>query len=216
VPNVMGVLRAEIRRLARKETKQEMSSMKKQLTQTKRLLAESRRRISELESRAKHVARSTRSSAVARDDEEEEGGPQVRFSPKWVKKHRSKLGMSRLVYARLVGVSPQTIMGWEAGRTRPRRGALKAWRALRAKGVRELRAMLDNGSGSGVPRGAKRRVRRRLKRAVRRARVRGAIRRVRVRRAVKRARVRRAVRSVRTRAAAARTVRRVRRAAKRK
>jgi len=215
VPNVMSVLRAEIRRLARKETKQELSSMKKQLTQTKRLLAESRRRISELEVRAKHVARATRGAQAAREAEDEDG-PQVRFSPKWVKKHRSKLGMSRLVYARLVGVSPQTIMGWEAGRTRPRRGALKAWRALRAKGVRELRAMLENGSGSGVSRGAKRRVRRRLKRAVRRARVRGAIRRVRVRRAVKRARVRRAVRSVRTRAAAARTVRRVRRAAKRK
>lgn len=214
MPNVMGVLRAEIRRLARKETKQEMSSMKKQLTQTKRLLAESRRRISELESRAKHVARSTRSSAVARDDEEEEGGPQVRFSPKWVKKHRGKLGMSRFLYAQLVGVSPQTIMGWESGRTRPRRNALRTWRAIRAKGVRELRAMLATG-GEVVP-GAKRRVRRRLKRAVRRARVRGAVRRVRARRAVKRARVRRAVRTVRTRAA--RTVRRARtrRAPKRK
>jgi DNA-binding transcriptional regulator YiaG len=206
VPNIMGVLRAEIRRLARKETKQELSSMKKQLTQTKRLLAESRRRISELEARAKHLTRATRGAPAAREAEDEDG-PQVRFSPKWVKKHRSKLGMSRLVYARLVGVSPQTIMGWEAGRTRPRRGALKAWRAIRAKGVRELRSMLENGSGSGVSRGAKRRVRRRLKRAVRR---------VRVRRAVKRARVRHAVRSVRARAAGARTVRRVRRAAKRK
>ena len=215
MPNVMGVLRAEIRRLARKETKQELSSMKKQLTQTKRLLAESRRRISELESRAKHVAKATR-SAAAREADDDEDGPQVRFSPRWVKKHRSKLGMSRLVYAQLIGVSPQTIMGWEAGRTRPRRGALKAWRAIRGKGVRELRALLANGSGGEVSRGTKRRVRRRLKRAVRRARVRGAVRRVRVRRAVKRARVRRAVRSVRTRAA--RTVRRARprRAAKRK
>jgi DNA-binding transcriptional regulator YiaG len=157
VPNVMGVLRAEIRRLARKETKQELSSMKKQLTQTKRLLAESRRRISELESRAKHVARATRGSAAARETAGDEDGPQVRFSPKWVKKHRSKLGMSRLVYAQLIGVSPQTIMGWEAGRTRPRRGALKAWRAIRGKGVRELRAMLTNGSGGEVSRGRKRR-----------------------------------------------------------
>ncbi len=211
MPNVMGVLRAEIRRLARKETKQELSSMKKQLNQAKRLLAESRRRISELESRAKHVARATRNGAAAREDETEDG-PQVRFSPKWVKKHRSKLGMSRLVYAQLIGVSPQTIMGWEAGRTRPRRGALKAWRAIRGKGVRELRAMLSE--GGEAPRGTKRRVRRRLKRAVRRARVRGAVRRVRVRRAVKRTRVRRAVRTARTRAAG--TVRRARRSAKRK
>jgi len=65
VPNVMSVLRAEIRRLARKETRQELSSMKKQLNQTKRLLAESRRRINELEARAKHVARGMRSGPAA-------------------------------------------------------------------------------------------------------------------------------------------------------
>ena len=202
MPNVMGVLRAEIRRLARKETKQELSSMRKQVTQMRRLLAESRRRVSDLEARVKQAMRA-RGGAAAREAVDEEAGTQVRFSPAWVKKHRSKLGMSRLLYAQLVGVSPQTIMGWEAGRTRPRPGALRAWRAIRGRGVRELRAMLANGSGGGASPVRKRR--RRLKRAVRRARVRGAIRRV--RRTVKRARVRRAVRA---RVARKRTVRRVR------
>ena len=209
MPNVMGVLRAEIRRLARKETKQELSSMRKQLTQMRRLVAESRRRVRDLETRAKQATRAR--GGAARDLADDEGGTQVRFSPAWVKKHRSKLGMSRLLYAQLVGVSPQTIMGWEAGRTRPRPGALRAWRAIRGRGVRELRAMLANGSGGGASPVRKRRARRRLKRAVRRARVRGAVRRARVRRTVKRARVRRAVRTV----ARTRTARRAR-AAKRK
>jgi DNA-binding transcriptional regulator YiaG len=191
----MTVLRAEIRRLARKETKQELSSMRKQLTQMRRLVAESRRRVRDLETRAKQATRA-RGGAAARDDGDDEGGTQVRFSPAWVKKHRSKLGMSRLLYAKLVGVSPQTIMGWEAGRTRPRPGALRAWRAIRGRGVRELRAMLANGSGGGASPVRKRRARRRLKRAVRRVRVRKAVRRARVRRTVKRARVRRAVRTV--------------------
>jgi DNA-binding transcriptional regulator YiaG len=206
VPNVMGVLRAEIRRLARKETKQELSSMRKQVTQMRRLLAESRRRVSDLEARVKQAMRA-RGGAAAREAGDEEGGTQVRFSPAWVKKHRSKLGMSRLLYAQLVGVSPQTIMGWEAGRTRPRPGALRAWRAIRGRGVRELRAMLTNGSGGGASPVGKRRARRRLKRAVRRARVRGGIRRARLKRTVRRARVRRAIR---TRVARKRTVRRVR------
>ena len=202
MPNVMGVLRAEIRRLARKETKQELNSMRKQVTQMRRLLAESRRRVSDLEARVKQAMRAG-GGVAAREAADEDGGTQVRFSPAWVKKHRSKLGMSRLLYAQLVGVSPQTIMGWEAGRTRPRPGALRAWRAIRGRGVRELRAMLANGSGGDASPVRKRR--RRLKRAVRRARVRGAIRRV--RRTVKRARVRRAVRA---RVARKRTVRRVR------
>jgi DNA-binding transcriptional regulator YiaG len=202
----MGVLRAEIRRLARKETKQELSSMRKQVTQMRRLLAESRRRVSDLEARVKQAMRA-RGGAAGREAADEEAGTQVRFSPAWVKKHRSKLGMSRLLYAQLVGVSPQTIMGWEAGRTRPRPGALRAWRAIRGRGVRELRAMLANGSGAGASPVGKRRARRRLKRAVRRARVRGAIRRARLKRTVRRARVRRAVR---TRVARKRTVRPVR------
>jgi DNA-binding transcriptional regulator YiaG len=184
--------------------------MRKQLTQMRRLVAESRRRVRDLETRAKQATRA-RGGAAARDDGDDEGGTQVRFSPAWVKKHRSKLGMSRLLYAKLVGVSPQTIMGWEAGRTRPRPGALRAWRAIRGRGVRELRAMLANGSGGGASPVRKRRARRRLKRAVRRVRVRKAVRRARVRRTVKRARVRRAVRTV----ARARTARRAR-AAKRK
>jgi DNA-binding transcriptional regulator YiaG len=207
VPNVMGVLRAEIRRLARKETKQELSSMRRQLAQMRRLLAESRRRVNEIEARAKQAARGAlRASAAAGGDETDEDGRQIRFSPAWVKKHRTKLGMSRLVYARLVGVSPQTIMGWEAGRTRPRRGALRSWRAIRAKGVRELRSMVPNGSGDLAPAGRSKRggrpkrgralravLRKRVKRAAGRRRVKRAVARTRVRRTVKRAYVRRAV-----------------------
>jgi glutamate/tyrosine decarboxylase-like PLP-dependent enzyme len=65
-----------------------------------------------------------------------------------------------------VGVSQQTIMGWESGRTRPRDGALRTWRTLRAKGVRELRAMATGGEQK-----ARRAVRRiaRLRVAVRQA-----------------------------------------------
>ena len=213
MPNVMGVLRAEIRRLARKETKQELNSMRKQLAQMRRLLAESRRRVNELEARAKQAARGAlaRVSAAAGDDETDEVGRQIRFSPAWVKKHRSKLGMSRLVYARLVGVSPQTIMGWEAGRTRPRRSALRSWRAMRAKGVRELRAMLSGGSGGGASPGRSKRggrpKRGRVRRAVLRTRVKRAAGRRRVKRAVARTRVRRVVKRARVRRAAGRRVR---------
>ncbi len=151
MPNVMGVLRAEIRRLARKETKQELAALRKQVTSIRRRMAESRRKIRDLEHQTKAATRSSPPRAAA-----EETGKQVRFSPAWVKKHRSKLGMSRQLYAKLVGVSAQTIMGWEAGRTRPRRGALRSWRSIREKGVRELRAMLAGGTARRGRRAAKR------------------------------------------------------------
>src|SRR6185295_17886561 len=143
MPNVMGVLRAEIRRLARKETRQELATLKKHVNSMRRRVAESRRRIRELEARTKQAGKRGPGAPAASD---EDSAKQVRFSPAWVKRHRSKLGMSRRIYAKLLSVSPQTIMGWETGRTRPRRGALKTWRDLRGKGVRELRALVTGGS----------------------------------------------------------------------
>ena len=147
MPNIMGVLRAEIRRLARKETKQEVGSLRKQVAAMRRRVAQSKRQIRDLENRLKQAARGPmRQERSGGAGGEETDGKQVRFSPNWVKKHRRKLGLSRRLYAQLIGVSPQTIMGWEAGRTRPRRAALRTWRQMRAKGVRELKAALEGGA----------------------------------------------------------------------
>jgi len=111
-------------------------------------------------------------------DDGEENGKQVRFSPKWVKQHRKKLGMSRRVYAQLLDVSPQTIMGWESGRTRPRRDALRQWRDMRVKGVRELRSILNGADGEGTSRGRTRRRKRRVARGATRRTTRRTTRRV--------------------------------------
>jgi DNA-binding transcriptional regulator YiaG len=189
VPNVMGVLREEIRRLARKETKQELGALKKQITMLRRRLAEWNRRMQRMEARARQLVRTP--GAPARGaEEDEEGGKQVRFSSSWVRAHRKKLGMSRQLYARLVGVSAQTIMGWEAGRTRPRRGALRTWRSIRGKGVRELRAMLDRGEGAAAGSGRGSRGRRRAgrkagRKVARRGDARARVRRARVVRTVR-------------------------------
>ncbi|HYR68531.1 MAG TPA: hypothetical protein VER77_01495 [Candidatus Dormibacteraeota bacterium] len=170
MPNVMGVLRAEIRRLARKETRQEIAALKKHVNSMRRRVAESRRRIRELESRTKQAGKRGQGASAASN---EESAKQVRFSPAWVKRHRSKLGMSRRIYAKLLSVSPQTIMGWESGRTRPRRSALKTWREIRGKGVRELRALVT-GEGRRKRRGVSAKKARRKLRVLARRVARGA------------------------------------------
>ena len=142
--NVMGVLRTEIRRLARKETKEAVRELKRQVAALRRRLAATKKRITDVE-RVAHRAGSSRAAAPSRA--EAESGGQVRFSPRWVKVHRGKLGMSRRVYAKLVGVSPQTILLWETDKARPRRGTLTNWRALRAKGIRELKALVGGEGG---------------------------------------------------------------------
>jgi DNA-binding transcriptional regulator YiaG len=193
----MGVLRAEIRRLARKETRDEIRALRKMLTSMRRRLAEARRRMDSFERTAKLAIakRAVGASAGIRDAVAEK---QVRFSPAWLRMHRKRLHLSRKAYGRLVGVSAQSILSWETGRARPRRKVLQVWRDMREKGVRELRSLLK-GSGARrvrVGEGRKRRVARRKARRTRRA-VRKVVRSARrTRRVARRTRrvVRRAVR----------------------
>jgi len=152
VPNVMGVLRAEIRRLARKETKEAVRDLKRQVTALRRRLAATKKRIGDVERTAQRAG-SSRAAAPARGEAGGGDGGQIRFSPRWVKVHRAKLGMSRRVYAKLVGVSPQTILLWETNKARPRRATLATWRSLRGRGIRELKAAV--GGEAGRKRGPK-------------------------------------------------------------
>ena len=194
MPNVMGVLRAEIRRLARKETRDEIRALRKMLTAMRRRLAEARKRMDSFERTAKQAIAKRAAGAVAAAGARAESGRQVRFSPTWLRTHRKRLGLSRKAYGRLVGVSAQSILSWETGRARPRRRVLQLWRDMREKGVRELRGLLEGAGG----RGGKRKVRvarrkvRKARRAVRKA-VRGARRTRRVTRRARRV-VRRAAR----------------------
>jgi DNA-binding transcriptional regulator YiaG len=204
VPNVMGVLRSEIRRLARKEMKEAVRELKRQVAAIRRRLASTKKRMTDVERTARKAV--TVRGAVAARKDSRANGTQIRFSPRWVKVHRAKLGMSRRVYSKLIGVSPQTILLWESGKARPRRSALATWRSIRGKGIRELKAAVG-----GETRG----------RRGRRAKAAGAAKRARGRAVVRRGRKavrRKASRRGRVvRRAARRSVRRTkRRVAKRK
>jgi hypothetical protein len=157
MPNVMSVLRAEIRRLARKESKEAVGDLKRQVMVLRRRVAGYKKRIADVERIARAAGKGGGGGAMGRGGAGaagEGGGKQIRFSPAWVKSHRKKLALSRRLYAKLVGVSAQTIMLWETGKSRPRRGALATWRAIRGKGRRELKAALTESPKRGRKAGA--------------------------------------------------------------
>jgi len=135
VPNLAGVLKGEIRRLARKEVRATVMPLRKLVTTMRRRIAQQRKLLSELERASKRSVNGARAAETPASD-----ATQIRFSPEWVKAHRKKLKMSRRVYAKLIGVSAQSIFGWETGRTRPRRRALESWRRIRTMGLRDLKA----------------------------------------------------------------------------
>jgi len=142
MPNLASVLKDEIRRLARKEAKVQLTELKAASSRHRKDIAALKRKIAEQE---RTIARLSKGSQRARASsaEDDPGTPNVRFSPGWVAKHRAKLALSRADYAALVGVSPLTIYNWETGRSRPQAKQLAAWAAMRGLGKREAWGRLD-------------------------------------------------------------------------
>ena len=159
MPNITTLLNDEIRRLARKEIKAQSGPGDKVADKQKGEITELKRRVAELEKRIHFLTRHdkkqsgkaappARSSAASGSD----GDTMPRFSPKWVKKHRAKLGMSAADYGQLAGVSGLTIYNWEKGNSNPRTKQLLAWSEIRTLGKREAQRKLDemkSGGGNG-------------------------------------------------------------------
>lgn len=140
--NLAQVLRGEITRLARKEVRGETSAMRKAVSQyrtdiaeLKRLVKDQQRRIAFLESQENKRAKTVKAPREKLE--------RVRFSPKGLRSHREKLGISAADYASLVGVSAQTIYLWEREQTKPRRSQFPALVAARKLGVREAQRRLE-------------------------------------------------------------------------
>lgn len=135
--DIQKVLREEISRLARKEVKSEIESLKKASSQQRSAIAGLRRQIEGLERQLKQLAKQATSgkpASNAQDAVEAQGEPSRRFSAKRLAAHRAKLGLSAAAYGKLVNVSGQTIYNWEQGAARPRPAQLQALVAVR--GVR--------------------------------------------------------------------------------
>ncbi len=135
MPNLASVLKDEIRRLARKEVRAEMHSLKSASAQYRRDIAALKRKVKEHEREIVRLRKAAAKGTAVGSSAD--SGASTRFSSDWVAKHREKLGLSAADYAALVGVSALTIYNWEHGKSRPRSAQLEAWGAIRNLGKRE-------------------------------------------------------------------------------
>ena len=140
MPNLAGVLKEEIRRLARKEIKAELAATRKASAQHRREIAALKRQVKD---QARTITSLKRANGKAGATESKVNSTSVRFSPKWLQAHRERLELSAADYAALVGVSGLTIYNWEKGKTRPRQQQLEAWGTVRSLGKREAWKRLE-------------------------------------------------------------------------
>ena len=141
MPNLAGVLKDEIQRLARKEAKSQLAKTKQASSLHRRDIARMKREVKDLTRRLASLEVQERRRAAK--PVPEELAARARFSPKSVKSHRARLQVSAADYARLVGVSALTIYNWESGKTRPRQQQLASLVSIRGLGKREAWKQLD-------------------------------------------------------------------------
>lgn len=136
MPNLVSVLKDEIRRLARKEVKSHGDALKRALTQCRRDVAKLRKLVHEQQQKLKFLAaqKSNGRSVRPAADEELAG---IRYSTRSVRAQRRRLGLSAEDYGKLLGVSGLTVYNWEHGKSRPRKTQITALVAVRGIGKRE-------------------------------------------------------------------------------
>ena len=143
MPNIASILKAEISRVARKEVRTEIETLKRASAQHRSSIAALRRQIDSLQ---KELRRASKGAARAQPAPDAAGAsaqaPARRFSANRLSAHRSKLGLSAAAYGQLVGVSGQTIYHWEQGKARPRAAQLESLATVRGLGKRDIAQQL--------------------------------------------------------------------------
>lgn len=142
MPNIGTVLKDEIARVARKQQRAELASLKKSVAQYRSQIAQLKRRMQALEQLVRRQARGGARAAAAAAEQDDDG-PSLRFSAKGLAAQRKRLGLSAASVAKILGVSALSVYKWESGKTRPRARQLEAISALRKMGKREAMAKLD-------------------------------------------------------------------------
>lgn len=148
MPNIAAVLKEEISRLARKESRSETDRLKKASSAHRTDIAELKRRIRDLEKQVGSLLKATQAlhtqgaRSVAGGAEPGRGAP-TRYSAKGLISLRKRLGLSAADLGLLIGTSGQAIYNWEQGTARPRGASIARLAELKTIGKREVARRLE-------------------------------------------------------------------------
>ena len=139
MPNFSSLLKSEIARIAKKESRSESGALKKSVGQHRSDIAALKRRVAELERLLRKVLRA---KEAARREPEVPTSKNLRFRVSGFIALRKKLDLSAAEMGQLLGVSGQSIYKWEQGKARPRASQLQQIAQVRTLGKRQARERL--------------------------------------------------------------------------
>lgn len=141
MPNLATVLKQEIARIARKEMRSEIDSLRKAASAHRSDLARVKRECATLTQEVRRLQRELGRLAPAPSPATEEPTATFRYSAERLASARAKLGLSAADFGRLVGASALSIYKWERG-TKPREKFMPALGRAVTMGKREASAQL--------------------------------------------------------------------------
>ena len=120
--NFADSLKSEIARVARKELKSDVLSLRKMAGAQRSEIAALKRQLKSLASHMKSVERQVKSGASKSTVDTEPVVKPARssFAPATLTNYRAKLGITQVQLARLLGASALSVRRWEAGNVQPR------------------------------------------------------------------------------------------------
>jgi DNA-binding transcriptional regulator YiaG len=142
MPNLASMLKAEIRRLAKREIKAATRSTKQAVAQYRRDIAMLKRLV-QVQQKEIQFLRTQEQKRLHQPQTTEHPVEGVRFSVRSVRAQRRRLGLSAEDFGKLIGVSAMTVYNWEHGKGRPKNYRLGAFAALRTIGKREAMKKLE-------------------------------------------------------------------------
>ena len=141
--NLAAALKTEIARLARKQSRAEVESLKKAVSTQRADIAALKRRVQELDKAFKALAKLQTDGGKSQARGRAQASPEAaetkrRFSAKGLASNRQRLGCSAAEFALLIGTTEQSIYAWESGKAQPRAKFLGAIASLRGLGKRAV------------------------------------------------------------------------------
>lgn len=146
---IANALKQEIARVARKELKDEITSLRKLTTAHRSEIAALKREIKALQGVVKGVQKGQARQTTAPQAEPEEGAPpkrrgkQAEFSAEQLVAHRAQLGITQAQMAQLIGASALSVYKWESGKVQPRAAQREQIATAMKLGKRAVKAKLQ-------------------------------------------------------------------------
>jgi len=147
---VESIIKSEILRLAKRETKKSFIPLTRDIRVLKGTVSQLRKAVLSLQRFAAQQEKALRGQKIPLEAAPEEV-KKARFSPRLIKSLRKHLGVSQKEMASLAGVTVGAIFQWEKGIFEPRAEKKRILVALRKLGRREARKILEERSAEKAP-----------------------------------------------------------------